>query len=73
MAETITIHFAGNEVGVQYQPGSPEATFRDEMRARELALNALAAQAIDHRTRQGIRVPAILASIVEARTFLELP
>lgn len=72
MAESITINFAGREVGIQYHPESPEATMRDEMLARELALNALAAQAIAHRMDQGLSVPPVLAAFVEAHTFHDL-
>jgi hypothetical protein len=72
MPESITITFAGREVGIQYHPESPEATFRDEMLARELALHALAAQAVVHRAERGIPVPPALAATVQAHTFHDL-
>lgn len=72
MAESITINFADHEVGIQYHAETQEATFRDEMLARELALNALAAQAIVHRSERGIAVPPELVAIAAAHTFHDL-
>ncbi len=72
MAESITINFVGREVGVQYHPETSEAAFRDEMIAREMALQVLAAQAIEHRRQQGIPIPAALVAIAEAHTFHDL-
>ena len=72
MAECITIHFVGREVGIQYHPETSEAQFRDEMIAREMGLQVLAAQAIEHRQRQGIPIPAVLLAIAEAHTFHDL-
>ena len=72
MAESITIHFVGREVGVQYHPETSEAAFRDEMIAREMALQVLAAQAIQQRQQQGIPIPAALVTIAEAYTFHDL-
>jgi len=46
MAESISINFVGREVGVQYHRETSEAAFRDEMIAREMGLQVLAAQAI---------------------------
>ena len=54
MAESVTINIVGNEVGIQYHPESSEATFQDEMVAREISLEALASQAIDHRRKNGL-------------------
>ena len=72
MAETVTIDIVGQEVGIQYHPDSIESTFRDEMVAREMGLQVLAAQAIEHRTRHGLPVPQALVAIVEAHTFHDL-
>lgn len=72
MAESISINFVGREVGVQYHPETSEAAFRDEMIAREMALQVLAAQAIEHRRRQGIPIPVALVAIAEAHTFHDL-
>ena len=72
MAESITINFVGREVGVQYHPETSEAAFRDEMIAREMGLQVLAAQAIEHRRREGVPIPATLVAIAEAHTFHEL-
>jgi hypothetical protein len=72
MAETITINIVGQDVGIQYHPESIEATFRDEMVAREMGLQVLAAQAIEHRARNGLTVPQALVAIVEAHTFHDL-
>ena len=72
MAETININIVGREVGVQYHPDSAEATFRDEMVAREMALQVLAAQAIEHRGRQGLPIPPALVAVAQAHTFHDL-
>ena len=72
MAESITINFVGREVGIQYHPETSEAAFRDEMIARKMALQVLAAQAIEHRQRQGIPIPAVLVAIANAHTFHDL-
>ena len=72
MAESITISFVGREVGIQYYPETSEAVFRDEMIAREMALQVLAAQAIQHRQERGISIPATLVAIAEAHTFHDL-
>lgn len=69
MTESITINFVGGEVGIQYHPETAEATMRDEMLARELAINALAAQAMVHRQNHGVPIPLVLAEIVQAHTF----
>ena len=53
MAESITINFVGRAVGVQYHPETREAAFRDEMIAREIALQVLAVKDIERR--QGIQ------------------
>ena len=53
MAESITINFVGREVGVQYHPETREAAFRDEMIAREMALQVLTVKDIERR--QGIQ------------------
>jgi hypothetical protein len=49
MAEAITINIVGRKVGVQYHPESVEATFRDQIVAREMSLQLLDVQAIEHR------------------------
>ena len=49
-----------------------EQDFRDEMIAREMAMQALAAQAIEHRQRKGVPIPAVMFAIVEAHTFHDL-
>jgi len=72
MAEKITINIVGPEVGIHYHPESSEATFQDEMVAREMGLQVLAAQAIEHRTRNGIPIPQALVAIAEAHTFHDL-
>jgi hypothetical protein len=72
MAEQITINIVGNEVGVAYRPDTSEAVFRNEMHARELALNALASQAILHRQQSGIPIPQVLLDVVNERTFRDL-
>ena len=72
MAESITINIVGREVGVQYHPETVEATFRDEMVAREMGLQVLAAQAIEHRGRQGLPIPPALVAIAQAHTFHDL-
>lgn len=72
MAEHISIDFVRREVGIQYHPETSEATFQDEMIAREMALQVLAAQAIQHRQQRGIPVPATLVAIVDAHTFHDL-
>lgn len=72
MSEHITINFVGREVGVQYHPETSEAAFRDEMIAREMGLQVLAAQAIEHRRREGVPIPAVLVAMVEAHTFHDL-
>jgi hypothetical protein len=72
MAESITINIVGPEVGIQYHPESCEATFQDEMVAREMGLQVLAAQAIEHRARNGLPVPAVLVAVAEAHTFHDL-
>lgn len=72
MAESITINIVGSEVGIQYHPESSEATFQDEMVAREVGLQVLAAQAVEHRSRNGLPIPAALVAIVEAHTFHDL-
>ena len=72
MAESISIHFVGREVGVQYHPETSEAAFRDEMIAREMGLQVLAAHAIEHRQREGLPIPAVLIAIAEAHTFHDL-
>jgi hypothetical protein len=69
MAETITIDIVGQEVGVQYYPETVEATLRDEMVAREMGIQVLAAQAIEHRARQGLPIPQILVAVSQAHTF----
>ena len=72
MAESITINIVGREVGVQCHPESIETTFRDEMVAREMGLQVLAAQAIEHRARQGLPIPHALVAVAEAHTFHDL-
>ena len=72
MAESISINFVGREVGVQYHPETSEAAFRDEVIAREMALQVLAAQAIVHRQQLGIPIPTVLVAIAEAHTFHDL-
>ncbi len=72
VAESITINFAGREVGIQYHPETSEAAFRDEMIAREMGLQVLAAQAIEHRQRQGFPIPTALVAIADAHTFHDL-
>ena len=72
MAESITINIAGREVGVQYHPETVEATFQDEMVAREMGLQVLAAQAIEHRARLGLPLPHVLVAVAEAHTFHDL-
>ncbi len=49
-----------------------KASFRDEMIAREIALQSLAAQAIVHRQNSGLQIPEVLVSIVNAHTFHDL-
>jgi len=70
--ESIATKFVGREVGVQYHPETSEAAFRDEMIAREMALQVLAAQAIEHRRQQGIPIPVALVAIADAHTFHDL-
>jgi hypothetical protein len=70
--ERITIDFVGGEVGIQYYPESAEASMQDEMLARELALTALADQAIQLRQRNGLPVPETLLAIAQAHTFNDL-
>ena len=72
MAERIEINIVPREVGIRYFPDSPEAVFKNEMMARELALNALAVQAIRFRQQAGLPVPAALSAVAEACTYLEL-
>jgi hypothetical protein len=72
MAEQITIDIVGNEVGVVYRPDTSEAVFRNEMHARELALTALASQAILHRKQSGIPIPQVLLEVINERTFRDL-
>jgi len=59
-------------VGAQYHPESVEATFRDEMVAREIGLHALAVQAIEHRARQGPPIPPVLMAVAGEHTFHDL-
>lgn len=72
MAERLTVDFVGREVGIQYYPETSEASVRDEMLAGELALHALAAQAVAQRQQYGLPVPAALLTIVQAHTFHDL-
>lgn len=72
MPESISINFVGREVGVQYHAETLEATFRDEMLAREIALQVLASQAIEHRRQHGMQIPAALVAVLEANTYREL-
>lgn len=72
MAESITIHFEGNEVGIQYHPATAEAELPDEMQACELALHALATKAIQNRQQIGRPVPEALTQLFHANTFQEL-
>lgn len=57
---------------MQSHPDTPEATFRDEMVAREVGLQVLAAQAIEHRSRQGLPIPDVLVAVAKAHTFHDL-
>lgn len=72
MAESITINFVGREVGIQYHPETTEATFRDEMIARETGAHALIVQAIQHRLRHGIPLRASMVALAEDLTFNDL-
>ena len=45
---------------------------REEMVAREMGLQVLAAQAIEHRGRQGLPIPQALVAVAEAHTFHDL-
>ncbi len=72
MAESITINFVGRDVGIRYHPETSEAVFRDEMIAREMGLQVLAAQAIEQRRLEGLPIPAVLVAIADAHTFHDL-
>ena len=72
MTERITIHFEGQEVGIEYHPETSEAEARDALRAYELGLHALTLQAIRYRQLTGLPVPAVLTDLANAHTFREL-
>lgn len=73
MSEQITVQFPERGgVETYYLPESPEAEQRDELRATELALHALAANAVRLRQECGLPVPPVLLAVVGAHTFREL-
>ncbi|MCC6444115.1 MAG: hypothetical protein IT210_11765 [Armatimonadetes bacterium] len=62
----------GEQVVIDYEPITREAGAGERMMAVELALHALAQDAIRGRQAVGMAVPAILLAVVETGTFREL-
>ena len=72
MAEQVIVNIVPGSAGVSYRPDTPEASLKNEMYARELALQTLADQAIRLRMDNGLPVNPALVAIYNARTYLEL-
>lgn len=72
MAESISIQFVDRTVTIQYHPATSESTLRDEAVACEMAMQVLAAHAVEIRRKHGIHVPGVLLATVEAHTFHDL-
>ncbi|MCC6443102.1 MAG: hypothetical protein IT210_06545 [Armatimonadetes bacterium] len=77
MKEKVIVKFegrpeGGEAVGVKYKPATPEAGASDRLMAVELALHALAQDAIRGRQEMGLPVPDVLQAVVEGCTFREL-
>ena len=60
-----------HEVGMVYQPVTPEWSAADEQAARELAIATLCNQAIQMRLQQGQSVPPAFLALAKAKTFME--
>jgi hypothetical protein len=72
MAERIVINIARPEVGIFYEPESPEAEAADQLAAAELGLHALAQRALQLRSHLGLQLPTALTNIVVAETWRDL-
>jgi len=69
--EQILINIAGLEVGISQTPETSEASDFDRLYALEFGLHALNHHCVERRLEAGMRVPAVMVELEEARTFEE--